>query len=94
VARSHTAPGPVDLTNDLHEIATALVDRAGAREASVRLLGVGASALVSRHEPRQLGLGADVDEALAAASDEVRERFGDDMLRPARLAPRPDADRK
>jgi hypothetical protein len=56
---------------------------------SVRLLGLGGSGLEERNRPRQLDLGADenwvkVSEAVA----EVRERFGDHSVEPARLLDR------
>jgi DNA polymerase-4 len=85
VTRSHTGEAPIDLGPDLYAIARDLVDRAGVADRPVRLLGVVATGLIGNDEPRQLGLGDDTRQALAAAADDIRRRFGGDAVRPARL---------
>ncbi len=89
VTRSLTLDAPVDLTRDLASAARTLLGRVpGGRP--VRLLGVGGSQLTASGSPRQLPLGGEERQALAAAADRVRERFGKQAVRPASLIPRPD----
>jgi DNA polymerase-4 len=94
VTRSHSSEAPIDLGPDLYAVARDLAARAGAAERPVRLLGVAASGLSATAEPRQLGLGDDSRQALAAAADEVRRRYGGDAVRPARLLGPLDPERK
>lgn len=91
ITRSHTTEAPVDLAAAIYAEASELVRRAGGVGRPVRLLGVAGTALSDG--PRQLGLGDDSRQALAEASDSVRQRFGDDALRLARLVQQPDSER-
>ncbi len=88
VTRSLTVDAPVDLTADLAVAARALLARVPAGR-PVRLLGVGGAQLVPARDPRQLALDGEERHALAAAADQVRERFGTRAVGPARLLPRP-----
>lgn len=93
VTRSHTSEAPIDLGHDLYAVARDLLARASVDDRPVRLLGVAATGLDAIDEPRQLGLGDDSRQALAAAADDVRRRFGRDAVLPARLLGRPDPKR-
>jgi DNA polymerase-4 len=97
VTRSVTLGGPLHSPRDLYNTARDLL---GAVDLArpVRLLGLGGSGLEESNEPRQLDLGTDenwvrVSDAVA----EVRERFGDRSVEPARLVTRkeqyPESDR-
>jgi DNA polymerase-4 len=97
VTRSVTLGGPLHSPRDLYNTARDLL---GAVDLArpVRLLGLGGSGLEESSEPRQLDLGTDenwvrVSDAVA----EVRERFGDRSVEPARLVTRkeqyPESDR-
>lgn len=56
------------------------------RRVPVRLLGVGVASLESGDEPQQLTLAAGASGRLGEVADRIRDRFGDDAIRPARLA--------
>lgn len=86
VTRRVSASDPIDHTPDLWEGAVALLDKVDTRGRSVRLLGVGVSALVPRQSPRQMSMDHPGRDAAAAAAEKVRERFGADAVIPARLA--------
>lgn len=97
ITRSVTLGGPVDSPRDLYKAAGELL---GSVELSrpVRLLGLAGSGLEESGEPRQLDLGADQDWVkVSEAVAEVRERFGDHLVEPARLLERngqhPESDR-
>ncbi len=91
ITRSHTVAAPIDATHDLWTVTQQLVERARLAGRPVRLLGVGGAALVRRAEPRQASLDPLSSAALTDAADALRLRFGPDVVRPARLAERPDA---
>lgn len=78
VSRSITVERAVNSDDAIYEAAIALLDQARSQEKlAIRLLGVGASNLVT--EAFQLPLDADVEkrrEALSAAVDRVRRRYG------------------
>jgi len=85
ISRSHTVDGPIAGARDLYREALELlaqVEVAG----PVRLLGLGGSTLTGSEQPRQLGIEASdswdrVEEAVA----DVRDRYGDEAVAPARL---------
>ena len=94
ITRSATQPGPIDSGPSIVRAASQLLDQVDVG-AGVRLLGVTLSNLVE-DAPRQMTLDdvAAVDpatpaadgaawQAVTAAVDAVRERFGSDALRPA-----------
>ena len=87
ITRTHSAAEPTDSARDLFVAARALLDRAGAAGRPVRLLGLGATRLTPESDPRQLGLAGPDWSAVSATVDEIRQRFGEDAVGPARLAP-------
>ena len=74
-------------TSQIWPVAEELLGKVDIAGRGVRLLGIGVSGL-SEHEPTQLALDGSDRTALASAAAEVRERYGDDAVRPARLADR------
>jgi DNA polymerase-4 len=89
ITRSHTLDRPTDLTDELHRVAVTLWrERVDFGRRGVRLLGVGVRELVAAESvPRPLFPEEDRDKRrrAAQASDALRQRFGDDVVRPARL---------
>lgn len=87
ITRSHTAASGIDGARAIFGIVTSLA--AGRdRLDPVRLLGVGASSLESSDTPEQLGIDTeDGWEKVEDAVAEVRLRFGDASVGPARLTP-------
>jgi DNA polymerase-4 len=89
VSRSVTNAVPVEHTPDLWDAVRGLLGRIEVGSQGIRLLGVGASALVPTTEPRQLSLDHPERLAAAEAAEAVRARFGDDAVVPARLVDPP-----
>ena len=87
LTRSVTVDRAIDETSELLEAARSLAAKVPIEGKRVRLLGLGGSGLVGSATPRQLALDRPERRALTAAADRIRERFGDDALRPARLVP-------
>ncbi len=88
VSRSITVDGVVADTSQIWPFANDLLSKVQLDGRGVRLLGVGVTGL-SAGEPAQLALDGSDRVALAEAAAEVRERFGDDAVLPARLATPP-----
>lgn len=88
VSRSITLDGVVSDTSQIWPHAANLLTRVDVGGRGVRLLGIGVTGL-TEGEPTQLALDGSDKVALAEAAAEVRERFGDDAVLPARLAPPP-----
>jgi DNA polymerase-4 len=63
------------------------------RRVPIRLLGVGVASLERGAAPRQMTLAADSSGEIGEVADRIRDRFGDDAIRPARLSRRRDSDR-
>ncbi|MGH8871811.1 MAG: DNA polymerase IV [Acidimicrobiia bacterium] len=85
VTRSVTPGGAVDSPRDLYARARDLLGTVDL-DRPVRLLGLGGSSLEAAKDPRQLLI--DSDESWAAVTEavaEVRERFGEHSVEPARL---------
>ena len=61
---------------------------------SIGALGVGGTGLVGGSGPQELALEGPAHRDAARAAAEIRERYGDDAVMPARLAPHPDPGRK
>lgn len=92
ITRSQTLSGGIDGAHDLFKVATSLLTQLDLRR-PVRLLGLGATSLHPSDRPRQLDLGHDrAWDSLEDAIAEVKERFGESSVAPARLVGR-DADR-
>ena len=83
-----TVAVPVEHTPDLWDLARGLLARIDVDQ-GVRLLGVAASGLVPSSDPKQLSLEHPQRTAAAEAAEEVRARFGDDAVVPARLVDPP-----
>ena len=92
ITRSHAMETPSDVGRDIYHVALRLLDRVDLDGRLVRLLGVGITGLTDGDAPRQLAVdrGARWD-ALADAVHDVRERFGHDIVTPARLRSAPAA---
>jgi DNA polymerase-4 len=85
LTRSLTPRLPVHRTPELWDVARELLGRIDLAGRGVRLLGVAASGLVPSQDPHQLEMERPNRRAAADAAEEVRARFGDDAVRPARL---------
>jgi DNA polymerase-4 len=90
ITRSHTVEVPIEHTPDLWDAVQDLLCRVDLTGREVRLLGVGAGGLVASSEPRQLSLSHPGRDAVAEAAEQVRARFGDDAVVPARLIDPPE----
>ncbi len=89
LTRSQATESPIDVPHDLLAVVRQLATRVDLRQA-VRLLGVAASSLQLADAPRQLGLERSAAwDDVAKAVDEVRSRFGDEAVTPARLVDPP-----
>jgi DNA polymerase-4 len=93
ITRSETSPRLVTTTAQLWEVARRLLARTDAGSRPVRLLGIGVSSLEASGTPTQLAFEPSPIYAASSAAEEVRARFGDDAVRPARLLPGMAADR-
>jgi DNA polymerase-4 len=85
LSRSMTRDQAIADTSQIWPVAEELLGKVDVSGRGVRLLGIGVSGL-TEHEPTQLALDGSDKTALATATAEVRERFGDDAVLPARLA--------
>jgi DNA polymerase IV len=88
ITRSATRAEAIWRRPDLLDEAGRLLDRARVGGRSVRLLGVGVSHLDGPGDAEQMSLDHPTVDAVAEAAEEVRRRFGDGSVIPARLAPR------
>ncbi|MGH3650402.1 MAG: DNA polymerase IV [Acidimicrobiia bacterium] len=87
ITRSVTVPSAVDGSRQLFKVAGELL-AAIDTERPVRLLGLGVSSLEPADLPTQLDIGSDEGwERVEDAVAEVRERFGEAAVGPARLLP-------
>ncbi|MCP3974572.1 MAG: DNA polymerase IV, partial [bacterium] len=89
ITRSATRDSAVSDTSQLWPLVNELLGKVVLAGQGVRLLGVGVSGL-TEGEPTQMALDGSDRTALAEAASEVRERFGEDAVIPARLAEPPD----
>ncbi len=86
LSRSQTITTAIDGARPLFQVATELLHGLGDLERPVRLLGLGGSSLEPAAAPTQLGLEVDADwDRVEDAVAEVRRRFGDAVIGPARL---------
>lgn len=95
ITRSHTLPEATDLARRIHEETVALLEAAGLRGRSVRLLGTRGEQLI-RAEEDVLGLWSDQERWRGAetAADRAVLRFGRGAVRPASLIDAPRSDRE
>jgi nucleotidyltransferase/DNA polymerase involved in DNA repair len=86
LSRSQTLPSAIDGARPLFQVATELLGGLGDLDRPIRLLGLGGTSLEPAAAPTQLGLedGAEWDRVEDAVA-EVRRRFGDTIIGPARL---------
>ncbi|RMG47408.1 MAG: DNA polymerase IV [Acidobacteria bacterium] len=91
VTRSRTLAEPTDLASTLFRVALELFrERVELGGRGIRLLGLGASQLAARHDlPPALfpDEREEKERVLGRIADSLRERFGKEALRPARLLP-------
>ena len=86
--RSHTLSRSVDGSRPLFRLAVDLLQTLHLGDRPVRLLGLAGGALEPRETPAQLEIEDGVEwERVEDAVAQVRERFGDEAVGPARLAP-------
>lgn len=89
ITRSHSFDSGIDVSHDLYGAVRELLARVDLK-GPVRLLGVGVASLEKAGGPRQLGLNRSAAwDDVSVAVDEVRARFGDQAVAPARLVPPP-----
>lgn len=89
----HTLPEPVESDAAVYAVGGRLLEELRRkRRKGVRLLGVGLSGLVAREAPSQLALFEEAgrveterDRTISRVMDDLRERFGDEALRPGRI---------
>jgi DNA polymerase-4 len=94
ITRQATSAGAIDSPRDLYRVARELLDTVDLQQ-RVRLLGLGGSGLEESAKPRQLDLSSDQNWVkVAEAVAEVRERFGDRSVEPARLIDGGDKERE
>ena len=91
LTRSATVPVALEHTADLWDVVKGLLSKIALSSRGVRLLGVGASGLVAGSAPRQMSMEHPERDAAAEAAEQVRARFGDDAVVPARLVDSPSA---
>ncbi len=90
VTRSHSTATTMDVSHDLFAVVRQLLHRVDLSQ-PVRLLGVAVGGLEPAGGPRQLGFDRPAAwDDVAAAVDQIRSRFGEDAVSPARLLARPD----
>ena len=92
ITRSTTLQGGTDRGTEVLATAWRMLEQLPV-ERGVRLVGVGVSNLGCGAAPEQLSFDAPDEDGWDAANevvDAIRDRFGDRLIRPARLAGRPD----
>ncbi len=91
ITRSVTLGTATDVARDLYRAARNVLLNLDLETEPVRLVGLGATALTSATDPRQLAVDRPAKwDDLAGAVDEVRERYGTGSIRPARIVDGPD----
>ena len=90
VTRSQTFASGIDGARNLYKIGTHLLDQLDLSR-PVRLIGLGGTGLEPVVQPTQLDFDSSPEwQRLESAIGEVRDRFGDEALSPARLIEVPD----
>lgn len=92
ICRQKKLTKPTSLTSELYQCALALAEASWNPAAPIRMLGVGATGLVTSDESAQISLFGDENEQLRTRRkrlettvDELRRRFGHDVITPGRL---------
>ena len=91
ISRHHTLPHPTDgsrgLWQTVQQLKAKVAETTPGWTRPVRLLGVRVSTFIDRDEPRQLSVAsASRWDDLTEAIDAVKDKFGNNSVRPARLA--------
>lgn len=90
VSRSHTLDGAASGSRELSKMGVQLLGQVDTTR-PVRLLGMGGSSLEEASLPKQLDLDSSRGwERIEDAVAEVRDKYGDGAVSPARLLPEPD----
>jgi DNA polymerase-4 len=85
VSRSTTPGGVIDAPRELFQVALQLLDQTEQLQ-PVRLLGLSGSSLELKDSPQQLTIDTDENWArIADAVSDLRDRFGEHVVEPARL---------
>jgi len=85
LTRSVTSGSPIDSPREIFQTSQRLLGEVDS-DRPVRLLGLAGSSLVESHSPRQLTIDSDDDWArVADAVSDVRDRYGEHAVDPARL---------
>ncbi len=93
ITRSHTSSIAMDGQRQIYHVARRLLADLGGL-APVRLVGIGATSLESADDPTQLDIEADVEwDRVEDAIADIRDRFGEGSVGPARLASPPKSSR-
>lgn len=93
ITRSKTLESATNVGRDIYRTSVQLLQAANISDQPVRLLGVGLSALEPAGAPSQLATDRPaVWDELADAVTEVKDRFGRDAVKPARLTEKPGSD--
>jgi DNA polymerase-4 len=88
ISRARTIPTATDGARDLFQTSRELLSEVG-DPGPVRLLGLAATSLEPGTAPAQLAIGGSESwHRIEAALGDVRDRFGDDIVGPARLLSR------
>lgn len=92
ICRQKKLTRPTCLTSELYQCALSLAEAAWNPSAPIRMLGVGATGLTTTDESAQISLFGDENEGirerrkrLEMTVDELRRRFGRDVITPGRL---------
>ena len=86
ITRSQTGAEPVDTSRELYHLARQLLERIEV-DRPIRLVGLAATQLVDRDQPRQLGFESSGPwDELADTVEDIKTRFGRSAIHPARLA--------
>lgn len=94
ITRAHTATRPLVGQRDIYRVARELLSELVDLE-PVRLLGLGATSLEQADAPMQMDIEDDVEwNRVEDAVAEIRNRFGESSVGPARLATRPNSTRR
>ncbi|MGD2060757.1 MAG: DNA polymerase IV [Acidimicrobiia bacterium] len=94
ITRSQTASAAIDGQRHIYQIARRLLADLDELD-PVRLIGIGATSLESADQPTQLDISTEVEwDRVEDAMADIRERFGEGSVGPARLTSPPESSRR